>query len=126
MNKKLKIFFVILLIFLIGFIVINKSINFSKNQKLFSKYNKYFDENTTDFKVDEGMTLNFVRKNFDLNRGDIEKFTNYNINIFDSKMTINEFCDKENINCDNFIENINENIDFDKVKLKRIKSNKND
>jgi len=111
MNKYLKLFLIIILIFLILNITIFKIDNFIENKKNFEKHKTYFEKPKSEQKIEDWMTIHYIKKHFKINKKEFKNLTNNkNLKLKDLKITLKEYCENENLNSTKLIQKLNTKI----------------
>ena len=100
MNKYLKLLLIIILIFLVSNVALFKIHNFLENKENYLKHKSYFQKPLSEQKIEEWMTLPYIKKNFEIDRKDFKEITkNKDLKLKDLKLTLEEYCEKEKLNC---------------------------
>lgn len=99
MKKKILTTLFILSLVLLVFI----SFKFYKNITNFNEHREYLSKPVKEQNIQDWMTLNFLEKKYLLN---IEEILWKKISIWEMKMTLSEYCNKHNLNCNELIINL--------------------
>lgn len=108
MNKYLKLLIIIILIFLVSNIAIFKVNNFIENKKNFDKHKSYFQKPLEEQKIEQWMTIQYIKQNFEIDRKEFKKITkNKNLKLKDLKISLGKYCENEKLNCDTLTAELN-------------------
>jgi uncharacterized protein YxeA len=109
MKKTIKIIFLILLLLILGSLITIKTTNLIDNKKLFDKHKNYLELDKKDQQIQEWMTLQFISKNFKIDKKELQNILpNTQIKFKDKKKSLSQYCENNEIDCKVLIKNINE------------------
>lgn len=93
-KKLIPLFIILMIIFtFVSYNFINKIITFNEHRK-------YFEQPIEDQVVKSWMSLNFLQREYSMN---IEEIFPEKLNFWEKDITIKQYCDKYEVNCEELI-----------------------